>query len=117
MAESLALPLLIQPDGLLRRQDRADAVAKLIGVMSSTQRSFWPHAPWFGMLELFLEAKTDVSELPRITEAINVALRELGAEGVTVLSVRNAPGQYGDRRFEISISEDGGIPSVRQVQA
>lgn len=117
MPETLALPLLVQSDGWLRREDRADATARLIGVMASTHQGFWKHAPWFGLLELFEEAKSDVSELPRIADAINLALRELWAEGITVISVRNAPGEYGERCFEISISEDGGRPVVRQIKA
>lgn len=117
MHETLALPLLVQPDGRLRREDRADATAKLIGVMASTHRGFWKHAPWFGLLELFEESKTDVSELPRIADAINVALRELGSDGIVVASVRNVRGTHGERNFEITISEDGATPVVRQVQA
>jgi len=117
MADSLALPVAIQPDGRFRRTDGVEAAMRLIGVMATTHQSFWPHAPWFGLLEMFAEANADVSELPRITDAINAALKELGAGEITVLTVKNARGVYGERCFEISMRDGRHMPVVRHVNA
>jgi hypothetical protein len=115
MADSLALPLVVEASGQLRRESQADAIVRLIGVMANTHSGFWPHAPWFGLLELFEESKTQVDELPRIGDAINSALQQLGVPGLTV-AVHNAAGEYGARAFRITVREDGRPPVIRQVQ-
>lgn len=118
MNDALALPLTIGANGLFARVTTADAVAQLIGVMSSTSSGFWPHAPWFGLLELFENAKTDVQDLPRITDAINIALKELGCDAVRVQSVRNPGGeQYGSRHFDIALADTDGNLIFRQIKA
>jgi len=113
---SLALPVSLAPDGSLQRAEQADAVAGLIGVMASTSQGFWPHAPWFGLLELFESARVDVQEHPRIADAINVALRELGTDGLLVTTVRNAAGAFGERHFDLVMTRGDGAPVFRQVK-
>jgi len=118
MNDALALPLTIGADGLFAKVTTAEAVAQLIGVLASTSSSFWPHAPWFGLLELFENAKTDVQDLPRITDAINTALRELGCDAVRVQSVRNPGGErYGARHFDIALADTNGNLIFRKIKA
>lgn len=118
MSDALALPLTVGTDGLFTKTTTADAVAQLIGVMASTNSQFWPHATWFGLLELFEDAKTDVQDLPRLTDAINNALRLLGCDVVTVHSVRNSgAANFGDRRFDIVLVEKNGNLVFRQIKA
>jgi len=69
------------------------------------------------LLELFEEAKSDVSDLPRIADAINVALRELGIDGLSILAVRNAPAEYGERGFNITITEGDGVSVDHHLKA
>lgn len=115
MADSLALPLVVDANGQFRRESQADSIVSLVGVMANTHSGFWPHAPWFGLLELFEESQMQVQELPRIGDAISNALVQLGVEGLSV-TVHNATGEYGSRAFKITIREDGRPPVVRQVQ-
>lgn len=116
MSVSLGVPLALAPDGQLQRTDQGDAVANLIGVMASTSQHFWPHAPWFGLLEQFESARADVQEHPRLADAINTALRELGADNVSVVTVRNAPSSFGDRRFDLVLQDVDNATVFRQVK-
>lgn len=113
---SLAIPLALAPDGQLNRADPADTVARLIGVMAATSQNFWPHAPWFGLLELFESARADVQEHPRIADAINVALRQLGTDELSVVTVSNARGTFGERRFDLIMTDAGNATVFRQVK-
>jgi hypothetical protein len=117
MSTTLAIPLALAADGQLQRADPADAVAALIGIMASTSRQFWPDAPWFGLLEEFESARLDVQEHPRLADAINTALRALGTEGLTVTTVRNATGAYGERRFDLVMTDANDTPVFRQLKA
>jgi hypothetical protein len=113
---SLAFPIRLAADGQLERADLADAVAGLIGVMASTSQGFWKHAPWVGLLEQFESARADVQEHPRLADAINVALRELGSTELSVVTVRNAPSVFGERRFDLVMTAGDGAPVFRQVK-
>ena len=117
MSLALAVPLAIEPNGQLQRADAGDAVAQLVGVLASTSEQFWPHAPWFGLLEQFQSARADVQEHPRLADAINLALRELGADDVTVTTVRNAASVFGERRFDLVMTGADDATIFRQVKA
>lgn len=117
MPLSLGVPLALAPDGQLHRAEQADAVAQLIGVMATTSQRFWPHAPWFGLLELFESVRPDVQEHPRVADAINVALRELGTDGLSVMTVRTAPAEFGERRFDLIMTDASDATLFRQVKA
>ncbi|MEO7521177.1 MAG: hypothetical protein ABIW79_05120 [Gemmatimonas sp.] len=112
----IAFPVTLAADGQLARADQADAVAELIGVMAATSEAFWPHAPWFGLLEQFESARADVQEHPRLADAINLALRELGTDDLSVATVRNAPSVFGERRFDLIMTTGSGAPLFRQVK-
>ena len=111
------MPLAFAPDGQLNRADLADSVAELIGIMASTSEHFWSHAPWFGLLEQFESTRADVQEHPRLADAINLALRELGVDSLTVTTVRNAPSSFGERRFDLLMQGGNSSPIFRQVKA
>jgi hypothetical protein len=116
MSLTLALPLAFAPDGQLQRADQADAVAQLVGIMASTSRNFWPHAPWFGLLEQFEDTRVDVQEHPRLADAINTALAALGTTELTVTTVRNAPSVFGERRFDLVMQAADHSAVFRQVK-
>lgn len=115
MATVLAVPIALASSGQLQRADPADAIASLIGVMAATSERFWPHAPWFGLQEQFERARSDVQDHPRLADAINTALRELGTTDVRVVTVSNAPSAYGDRRFDITLVGADDAPLFRQI--
>lgn len=117
MPLSLAIPLALAPDGQLHRTEQADAVAHLIGVMATTSQTFWPHAPWFGLLEQFESVRPDVQEHPRLADAINLALRELGTDGLSVAVVRTASAPFGERRFDLIMTDEHANSVFRQVSA
>jgi hypothetical protein len=116
MPLTVAFPVALAPDGQLQRADQADAVAQLIGVMASTSQHFWPHAPWFGLLEQFESTRADVQEHPRLADAINTALRALGLTELSVTTVRNAAALYGERRFDLIMAGADNGAVFRQIQ-
>jgi hypothetical protein len=104
----VVLPLRITRDGQFERGDATDQVVRLIQVMAATTRGSWPHAPWFGLHELFLDANVALQEQQTLADAINTALRNLGAEWVQVAAVRTPRARTpGERRFEITLIVDG----------
>jgi len=52
----VALPLRITRDGQLERGEATEQVVRLIQAMVATTAGSWPHARWFGLHELFLDA-------------------------------------------------------------
>ena len=109
---TLALPLRVTRDGQLDRGDATDQIVRLIQAMVATTAGTWPHAPWFGLHEQFLEANMRLQEQPTLVDALNAALANLGAGWAQVRHVRSAatPGT-GDRRFDITLlvqDDDGG---------
>jgi hypothetical protein len=104
----VALPLRISRDGQFERGDATDQVIRLIQAMAGTTASSWPHAPWFGLHELFLDANLALQEQQTLADAINTALRNLGADWVQVTAVRTPRSRTpGERRFEITLIVDG----------
>ena len=104
----VALPLRVTRDGQLERGDATDQVIRLIQAMAGTTTGSWPHAPWFGLHEMFLDANLALQEQQSLADAINLALDRLGASWARVAAVRTprtrAPGE---RRFEITLLVDG----------
>ena len=104
----IALPLRITRDGQFARGDATEQVIRLIQAMAGTTARSWPHAPWFGLHELFLEANLALQEQQSLADAINVALDQLGAGWARVAAVRSPRGRTpGERRFEITLLVDG----------
>lgn len=104
----LSLPLRITPEGQLERTDAVSSLLGMIQAMAATSRTAWPHAPWFGMQELFAEASLDVQEHPRLVAALNAAFAGLGVGWARVSAVRRPPARaYGERNFDITLLIDG----------
>ena len=104
----VALPLRITRDGQFERGDATEQVIRLIQTMAGTTQGTWSHAPWFGLHELFLDANLGLQEQQALADAINLALRHLGASWAHVAAVRTARDRSpGERRFEITLIVDG----------
>lgn len=116
MSKALAFPFVISADGSCARTDLGDSVARLIGVMAATEAEFWPHAPWFGLRQVFESVQHGVRDVPAADDAITEALKQLGVTGVTV-RVEQVEGVYGTREFAIHVREDGETTQVRRIQA
>lgn len=104
----LSLPLRITPDGQLERTDPVASLLGMVQAMAATSRQAWPHAPWFGLQELFADASADVQEHPRLVSALNAAFAGLGVNWARVSSVRRPRERtQGERNFDITLLIDG----------
>ncbi|MEP7086121.1 MAG: hypothetical protein ABI884_02205 [Gemmatimonadota bacterium] len=107
-ARMLSLPLRITPEGQLERTDPLSSLLEMMRAMAATSRQAWPHAPWFGLQELFAEASPDVQEHPRLVLALNAAFAGLGINWARVSSVRKPHTRvHGERNFDITLLIDG----------
>jgi hypothetical protein len=113
----LSLPLRITPDGLLERTDPVTSLLGMVQAMAATSRQAWPHAPWFGLQELFADANADVQEHPRIVAALNAAFAGLGITWARASAVRRPKTRDpGERNFDITLLIDG-KPAYGNVSA
>jgi hypothetical protein len=104
----LSLPLRITAEGLLDRTDPVTSLLGMVQAMAATSRQAWPHAPWFGLQELFTDASPDVQEHPRLVAALNAAFAGLGVDWARVSSVRKPHTRvHGERNFDITLLIDG----------
>ncbi|MEO6209307.1 MAG: hypothetical protein ABIQ10_04185 [Gemmatimonadaceae bacterium] len=104
----LSLPLRITPDGQLERTDPVASLLGMVQAMAATSRQAWPHAPWFGLQELFADASADVQDHPRLVSALNAAFAGLGVSWARVSSVRRPRERVqGERNFDITLLIDG----------
>ncbi len=104
----VGLPLRISRDGQLERGDATEQVIRLIQAMAATTAGSWPHAPWFALHELFLDANLALQDQQTLADAINLALRNLGASWAHVAAVRTSRERApGERRFDITLLIDG----------
>ena len=111
----LSLPLRITPEGQLERTDPVTSLLGVVQAMAATSRQAWPHAPWFGLQELFAEASAEVQDHPRLVTALNAAFAGLGVDWARVSSVRRPHSRVqGERNFDITLLVDG-KPSYGKV--
>ena len=104
----LSLPLRITPEGQLERTDPVSSLLEMVRAMAATSKRAWPHAPWFGLQELFADASPDVQEHPRLVLALNTAFIGLGVDWARVSSVRKPQSRVqGERNFDITLLIDG----------
>jgi len=76
---STAFPIRVAPDGTLVQGELFDGVLAIIRVMAGTSTKGWPHAPWFGLYESFIEAANrDRQDHEGLKDAVNNALKRLG---------------------------------------
>lgn len=106
---STALPVRVTPEGKLEQQETLDATLELVRAMAATTATTWPHAPWFGLLELFEEAsKREKQEHEALKDALNTAFDELGAEYRVQSVVSGTRGGDGRRGFQLTFVDRGG---------
>lgn len=104
----LSLPLRITPEGQLERTDPVSSLLGMVQAMAATSKQAWPHAPWFGLQELFADASMEVQDHPRIVTAVNAAFAELGINWARVSAVKRPPSRVqGERNFNITLLVDG----------
>ena len=104
----LSLPLRITPEGQLERTDPVSSLLEMVRAMAATSKQAWPHAPWFGLQELFADASPDVQEHPRLVLALNAAFAGLGVDWARVSSVRKPQTRvHGERNFDITLLING----------
>ncbi len=114
-----ALPVRVTPDGKLAQQDPLDAVLGLIRIMAGTTSTTWPHARWFGLLELFLEAAgREKQDHETLKDALNTGLQNLGVTDYRIQSVTTGPLDGGGRRsFQLTIQDPAGQALFGQIGA
>jgi hypothetical protein len=104
----LSLPLRITPEGQLERTDPVTSLLGMVQAMAATSKQAWPHAPWFGLQEMFADASMDVQDHPRIVAALNASFAGLGVDWARVSAVRRPPSRVpGERNFDITLLIDG----------
>ena len=85
--QSLAIPLHLQENGLLRREEKSQAVLALLDVMARTPQGSWQACPGFGLRDLF-ESGTMRADVARLaTERINASFAELGMADYVVTEI------------------------------
>ncbi|HEY0779399.1 MAG TPA: hypothetical protein VGD56_15640, partial [Gemmatirosa sp.] len=102
-ASMLALPLRVGADGRLARGAPVDELVRLFRVMAATSARAWPHAPWFGLAEVFAAANVELQDQQGLADALNRALAGLGVGWAHVAHVQSVPGGYGERAFRIAL--------------
>lgn len=116
--KTLALPLRVDRNGLLERDDPVTALLSVIRAMASSPRSTWAHAPWFGLQEVFESANTEREDQHDIQDALNRGLAGLGVTWASVGPVRLVRGEApGVRRFELTLELAGGRAVHRTLKA
>jgi hypothetical protein len=105
----VSLPLRVGPDGRLERASPAEALMRLFRAMAATSEHAWPHAPWFGLAEVFAAANPQLHDQQGIADALNRGLAGLGVRWARVAYVHAGPGAaYGERDFRIALELAGG---------
>ena len=85
--QSLAFPMHLQENGLLRRTDKSAAVLSLLQMMARTPAGSWKASPAFGLRDLFEGGQQRVDVARLVAERINATFKDLGVEGYVVTEV------------------------------
>ncbi len=84
---SLAFPLRLEENGLLRREESAGSLLSLLQVMARTPAGSWAACPDFGLRDLF-ENGRQRADLARLAmDRTNAVLGELGVDQYRVAEV------------------------------
>ena len=75
---SLAFPMRLQENGLLKRDERATSLIALLQVMARTPAGSWLACPSFGLRDLFENGRQRADVGKVATDRINQVLTELG---------------------------------------
>ncbi len=85
--QSLAFPMRLQENGLLRRTEHSASMLALLQMMARTPQGSWSGCPQFGLRDLFEQGRLR-ADVPRLaTERINGALDDLGLKDYVVTEV------------------------------
>jgi hypothetical protein len=85
--QSLAFPMRLQENGLLRRDNRSASVLSLLQMMARTPQGSWKACPQFGLRDLF-EYGRQRADLPQLaTDRINGTLADLGINEYVVTAI------------------------------
>ena len=85
--QSLAFPMRLQENGLLRREERSTSVLALLQMMARTPQGSWSACPQFGLRDLFEHGRTR-ADLPRVAaDRINSTFADLGLQDYLVTEV------------------------------
>ncbi len=85
--QSLAIPLRLQENGLLRREDGTRSLLALLDVMARTPQGSWQACPKFGLRDLFENGRQRADLARLAADRINNTFRELGMTEYTVTAV------------------------------
>ncbi len=97
----------LRENGLLRRQDRTNAIINLLHVMARTPAGSWAGSPSFGLRDLF-ESRESRADIPRLAMLrINETFKELGLGDFVVAGMTKEPSsQKGLDQYAITIQSN-----------
>lgn len=107
--QTLAFPLRLQENGLLKRQDQVASLIGLLQVMARTPAGSWAGCPGFGLRDLFegQRQRADIARLAMLR--INEVLEDLGITDYTVTDiVRELSSQRGTDTYAITLGTADG---------
>ena len=85
--QTLAFPIRLQENGLLRRQDEIASILGLLQVMARTPAGSWEGSPRFGLRDLF-EVQRQRADLARVAmQRLNEVFEDLGITNYVVTEV------------------------------
>ncbi len=85
--QTLAFPIRLQENGLLRRQDEIASILGLLQVMARTPAGSWAGSPRFGLRDLF-EVQRQRADLARVAmQRLNEVFEDLGITNYVVTEV------------------------------
>jgi hypothetical protein len=104
--QTLAFPIRLQENGLLRRQDEMASILGLLQVMARTPAVTWAGAPRFGLRDLF-EVQRNRADIARIAmQRVNEGFADLGITNYLVTEVvRELSSQREVDTYSITISK------------
>ncbi len=96
--QSLAFPMRLAENGLLRRQERAGSLMTLLQMMARTPQGSWQACPSFGLRDLFENNRLRADTARIMMGRINATLAELGITEYSVTEVMRelSPGRETD---------------------
>lgn len=85
--QSIAFPMRLQENGLLRRADGVNALIALLKIMASTPAGSWAACPNFGLRDLFENSRQRADVATLAATRINETFRDLGIDNYVVTEV------------------------------
>ena len=106
--QSIAFPLRLAENGLLRREERVASLMALLQMMARTPQGSWHGCPGFGFRDLFEDKRLRADKARLMMQRINETLADLGLEGYHVTEVARelSPGRDTDT-YAITVESKG----------